>query len=34
MINLQSKIPTDSWVKANWEEYIQIVENDMRNRVS
>lgn len=27
MVNLQTKIATDNWVKATWEEYIQIVEN-------
>ncbi len=26
MVNLQTKISTDTWVKASWEEYIQIVE--------
>lgn len=27
MVNLQTKIATDTWVKASWEEYIQLVEN-------
>ena len=27
MVNLKTKIATDTWVKANWEEYIQVVEN-------
>jgi Uma2 family endonuclease len=27
MVNLKIKIPTDTWVKATWEEYIQLVEN-------
>lgn len=27
MSNLQTKIPSDIWVTANWEEYIQIFEN-------
>ncbi len=27
MVNLQNRINTDTWVKASWEEYIEIVEN-------
>jgi Uma2 family endonuclease len=27
MRELQTKIPTDTWVVATWDEYIQIVEN-------
>lgn len=27
MTNLQTKIPTDTWVTASWDEYIQIIEN-------
>ena len=27
MVNLKTKIATDTWVKASWEEYIQLVEN-------
>ena len=27
MTNLQTKIPTDTWVSASWDEYIQIIEN-------
>jgi Uma2 family endonuclease len=27
MSNLQTKLPTDTWVAATWEEYIQVIEN-------
>ncbi len=27
MANLQIKIPTDTWISATWEEYIQTIEN-------
>ncbi len=27
MSNLQTKIPTDTWVAATWDEYIQEIEN-------
>ncbi|HBE21012.1 MAG TPA: hypothetical protein DEG17_22465 [Cyanobacteria bacterium UBA11149] len=27
MIQLQTKLPTDTWVTATWEEYIQTVED-------
>ncbi len=27
MTNLQIKIPTDTWISATWEEYIQAIEN-------
>ncbi|MGF1677088.1 MAG: Uma2 family endonuclease [Rivularia sp. (in: cyanobacteria)] len=27
MSDLQTKIPTDTWVVASWDEYIQIIEN-------
>lgn len=27
MSDLQTKFPTDSWVIATWDEYIQIIEN-------
>jgi Uma2 family endonuclease len=27
MINLETKIPTDTWVKASWEAYLQLIEN-------
>ncbi|MEM1167971.1 MAG: Uma2 family endonuclease [Cyanobacteria bacterium P01_H01_bin.35] len=27
MANLQIKIPTDTWVLATWEEYLQSIEN-------
>lgn len=27
MSKLQTKITTDTWVKASWEEYVQLVEN-------
>lgn len=27
MSELQTKIPTDTWVIASWDEYIQIIEN-------
>ncbi len=26
MSNLQTKLPTDTWVVATWEEYIQAIE--------
>jgi Uma2 family endonuclease len=27
MINLQTQFPTDTWVKATWDEYLQVIEN-------
>ncbi len=27
MTNLQVKIPTDTWISATWEEYLQTIEN-------
>ena len=27
MSNLQTKLPTDTWVAATWDEYIQEIEN-------
>lgn len=27
MTELQTKIPTDTWVIATWDEYVQIIEN-------
>ncbi|BAY83375.1 hypothetical protein NIES267_28630 [Calothrix parasitica NIES-267] len=27
MSNLQTKIPTETWVTASWDEYIQIIKN-------
>jgi Uma2 family endonuclease len=27
MSQLQTKFPTDTWVVANWDEYIQVIEN-------
>ena len=27
MISLQTKIPTDQWVTASWDEYVQTFEN-------
>ena len=27
MTNLQTKIPTDTWITATWEEYIQLIED-------
>ena len=27
MTNLQIKIPTDTWVSATWDEYLQTIEN-------
>ncbi|KAB8334671.1 Uma2 family endonuclease [Scytonema tolypothrichoides VB-61278] len=27
MTNLQTKLPTDTWVAATWNEYLQVIEN-------
>ena len=27
IMSIQTKIPTDTWVTASWDEYIQIIEN-------
>ncbi|MEI2582894.1 Uma2 family endonuclease [Scytonema sp. PRP1] len=27
MSNLQTKLPTDAWVAASWNEYLQLIEN-------
>jgi hypothetical protein len=27
MSELQTKLPTDTWVVATWDEYIQTIEN-------
>ncbi len=27
MVNLQTKLPTNTWVTATWDEYIQVIEN-------
>ncbi|MGH1396815.1 MAG: Uma2 family endonuclease [Trichormus sp.] len=27
MSNLQTKLPTDAWVTATWDEYIHVIEN-------
>ncbi|WP_017651099.1 Uma2 family endonuclease [Fortiea contorta] len=27
MSNLQTKLPTDTWIAATWDEYIQVIEN-------
>lgn len=27
MSNLQTKLPTETWLAATWEEYIQVIEN-------
>lgn len=27
MSQLQAKLPTDTWVKATWDEYIQVISN-------
>ncbi|MGI2905186.1 Uma2 family endonuclease [Tolypothrix sp. VBCCA 56010] len=32
MSNLQTKIPTDTWVAATWDEYIQEIENPAREK--
>lgn len=32
MSNLQTKIPTDTWVAATWDEYIQEIENPTREK--
>ncbi|MGB3509900.1 MAG: Uma2 family endonuclease [Microcoleaceae cyanobacterium] len=29
MTNLQTKIPTDTWISATWDEYLQTIENPM-----
>jgi Uma2 family endonuclease len=29
MVQLQSKVLTDTWVKATWEDFIRLVENPM-----
>ena len=33
MIELQTKISTDTWVAATWEEYIQIVDTPAYEKV-
>ncbi|MBW4450374.1 MAG: Uma2 family endonuclease [Spirirestis rafaelensis WJT71-NPBG6] len=32
MSNLQTKIPTDTWITATWDEYIQEIENPSREK--
>jgi Uma2 family endonuclease len=32
MSNLQTKIPTDTWIPATWDEYIQEIENPSREK--
>lgn len=32
MANLQTKIPTDTWIPATWDEYIQEIENPAREK--
>ena len=27
MSNLQIKLPTDTWVVASWDEYVQVIED-------
>lgn len=27
MTNLQTKLATDTWITATWQEYIQLIEN-------
>lgn len=27
MSNLQTKLPTDTWIAATWNEYLQVIEN-------
>ena len=27
MSNLQTRLPTDQWVTASWDEYVQAIEN-------
>jgi hypothetical protein len=31
MKDLQTPIPTDTWVTATWDEYIQIISNPIYN---
>jgi hypothetical protein len=31
MKELQTPIPTDTWVTASWDEYIQLVSNSFRS---